>query len=127
MPQLSPSECSWNGRMSSITLTELLHARKAMRGLAYGLHSFPVRAIDGPVALLEVFSYDTCATRSHEHVERGTTAPGDEVIFSAPDRTRPLVVCSGGLRIAPLICVRTGYGLPAPQRARPRWWGNNPK
>jgi hypothetical protein len=34
-------------------------------------------------------------------VERGAAEPGEEIIFSAPYRARPLVLCTVGLRVAP--------------------------
>lgn len=80
---------------------EYLEDRKGIRGLPYGMHTLRVRAADGPVALLGVFTYDTRSNRSHERVERGAAEPGEEIVFSAPYRARPLVLCTGGLRIAP--------------------------
>jgi hypothetical protein len=78
-----------------------LENRRGVRGLPYGQHTLRVRAVGGTVALLGTFSYDTRANRSHERVERGNAEPGEELIFAAPFRARPVVVCTGGLRIQP--------------------------
>jgi hypothetical protein len=81
---------------------EFMENRKGVRGLPYGLHTLRVRAEGRPVALLGVFSYDTRPNRSHERVERGSAAPGEEVAFSAPFQARPVVLCTGGLRAMPV-------------------------
>lgn len=75
--------------------------RRGIRDLSYGQHTLRVRAVGGPVALLGAFSYDTRANRSHERTERGSAEPGEEVIFAAPFRARPVVLCTGGLRVQP--------------------------
>ena len=78
---------------------EFMEDRRGVRGLSYGMHALRVRAVDGPVGLLGVFSYDTRPNRTHERVERGSAEPGEEVVFTAPFRARPIVVCTGGLRV----------------------------
>lgn len=75
--------------------------RKALHGKGYGGHSIRITALGGPVALLGVFSYDLRSNRANERVERGAAFPGETVQFSAPYRTRPVVVCTGGLTAAP--------------------------
>ena len=95
---------------------EFMENRRGIRDLAYGLHTLRVRAVGGPVALLGVFSYDTRANRSHERVERGNAEPGEEVVFPAPFRARPIVRCSGGLQIQPdrIFPDRVRFGGSAP-------------
>lgn len=72
--------------------------RRGIRGLAYGWHRVQVKAGDKPVQLLGAFTYDTRANRQAERVERGRAFAGESIRFSAPFKTRPWVVCQGGLQ-----------------------------
>ena len=76
--------------------------RKGVLGLPWGLHRLTVTAVDGPVSLLGVFSYDTRSNREHERVLTGYAAPGETVLIAAPFAARPVVVCSGGLTVQPV-------------------------
>ena len=82
--------------------------RKGIRGLPYGMHRVRVTAVDGPVTLLGLFTYDTRPNRENERVLRGTAYPGETVTFSAAFKARPLVVCTGGLQAAPAAVASPG-------------------
>ncbi|MBL8828759.1 MAG: hypothetical protein JNM18_17400, partial [Planctomycetaceae bacterium] len=71
--------------------------RRGIGPLPYGMHSVRIRAVDGPVAVLGLFSYDTRANRTQERVLRGSAYPGETITFSTPFQTRPLVQVVGGL------------------------------
>ena len=73
--------------------------RKGTGPFPYGMHSIRITAVNGPVALLGVFSYDTRANRAAERLLRGTACPGESVSFCPPFKARPLVFCTGGLRV----------------------------
>ena len=76
-----------------------LENRKGVLDLGFGLHKVRLEAKEGSVAVLGVFTYDS---RSNLHSERRLTglASGGEILnFTLPFRTRPLVICSGGLSV----------------------------
>jgi len=73
--------------------------RKGILGLPFGVHSVRVEAVDGPVSLLGAFVYDSRSNRAAERRVAGRAAPGDTVALSPPFKARPLVVCSGGLKL----------------------------
>ncbi|NLF93263.1 MAG: hypothetical protein GX564_05185 [Oligosphaeraceae bacterium] len=77
-----------------------LENRRGIRNLGYGLHQIEVEALDGPVALLGAYSYDSRPNRSTERQYSGLASPGETVRFSRPFKTRPLVVCQGGLAVS---------------------------
>ena len=79
----------------------LLENRKATGQFPYGMHVLRITASDGPVALLGAFAYDTRSNRAHERVLRGTAGPGESVEFTQPFQARPVVFCTGGLRVEP--------------------------
>ncbi|MBU0608789.1 MAG: hypothetical protein KKI08_12955, partial [Armatimonadetes bacterium] len=72
--------------------------RKGLRNLGYGLHAVKIEAVEGPVAVLGLFAYDT---RSGEVGRRvtGTAVPGQTVRFTPPFKVRPLVLGYGGLAV----------------------------
>jgi hypothetical protein len=78
-----------------------LENRKGIRHLPYGQHWIRVKAEEGPVALLGLFSYDTRCNRSGERILRGTAYPGETVQFVPPFASRPFVLLTGGLRFTP--------------------------
>jgi hypothetical protein len=78
----------------------MLENRKGIGPLPYGLHSVRVAAINGPAALLGLFSYDTRSNRANERILRGTAHPGETVRFSPAFKAMPLVLCTGGLRVS---------------------------
>lgn len=75
-----------------------LENRKGIRGLTYGLHAIRITAVEKPVALLGIFSYDTRANRANERILRGTAYPGETISFTPPFAARPIVLCTGGLQ-----------------------------
>jgi hypothetical protein len=79
----------------------LMENRKATPSFPYGTHTLRVTAVNGPVALLGLFTYDTRSNRNHERVLRGTAYPGETLDFPQPFQARPLVLCTGGLAIPP--------------------------
>jgi len=81
--------------------THYLENRKGVRGLPWGLHTVEIRALDKPVSVLGLFTYDSRRNRRRERRLTGPARPGDTVRFSAPFRARPLVLCTGGLEVAP--------------------------
>jgi hypothetical protein len=74
-----------------------LENRRAVRGLAYGVHQVRIEATAGQVAVLGLFAYDSRASRDGERELTGLAAPGDVLRFTPPFRARPLVFCDGGL------------------------------
>ena len=75
--------------------------RKGIRGLPWGLHTVRIEAVDGPVTVLGLFTYDSRPNRQMEREQIGRAAPGRTVTFSAPYRTRPVVFCDGALAVRP--------------------------
>ncbi len=71
--------------------------RRGIGPLPYGTHTVRIQALDGSVAVLGLFSYDTRANRAQERVLRGTAYPGETILFSPPFKARPLVQAGGGL------------------------------
>jgi len=73
--------------------------RRGVLGLGFGLHRVRLRALDGSVAVLGLFAYDS---RPNRHLERrlaGMASGGETLTFTLPFRARPLVVCHGGLSV----------------------------
>jgi hypothetical protein len=77
----------------------LMENRKGVLGLAYGLHTVRLEAVDAPVTVLGVFSYDSRSNRAFERRVAGQAAPGETVTFSQAFKARPVVLCSGGIRV----------------------------
>jgi len=71
--------------------------RKGILGLAFGLHSIRIEAVEAPVPVLGVFTYDSRPNRASERRLIGRAAPGETLPFSLPFRARPVVFCHGGL------------------------------
>ncbi len=76
-----------------------LENRKGVLGLGYGLHSIRLEAVDKPVYVLGLFTYDSRSNHQAERRLRGFAAPGDKIGFSAPFQCRPLVFCQPPLAI----------------------------
>lgn len=74
-----------------------LENRKGILDLGYGRHRVTLEAIDAPVAVLGVFTYDSRPNRDSERRLTGMAAPAETVAITPPMRARPLVVCTGGL------------------------------
>ncbi|NUP98474.1 MAG: hypothetical protein HUU35_01330 [Armatimonadetes bacterium] len=73
--------------------------RKGIRNLPYGLHQVRLTAVEAPVAVLGVFSYDTRPNLANERVVRGQAVPGEALSFATPFAARPLVRTGGGLLV----------------------------
>ena len=73
--------------------------RRGILGLGYGLHRVRLEAVEGPVAVLGVFTYDARPNRASERRLAGHAVPGETVAFSPAFRARPLVLCHGGLAV----------------------------
>lgn len=82
--------------------------RKGILGLGFGLHAIRVEAVDGPVAVLGVFAYDSRSNRSAERRMIGAAAAGESIAFSVPFKARPVVVCHGGLKVKTEAVTTTG-------------------
>jgi len=79
---------------------EFMENRKGILALAYGLHRIRIEASEGPVNVLGVFTYDSRPNRAAERMEAGLASAGETLTFSRPFKTRPVVVCGGGLTVA---------------------------
>lgn len=77
-----------------------LENRRGVRDLPFGVHELEVEAVGGPVAILGAFSYDTRANRENESGLQGLAAPGDRIVFPAPFKAIPFVICTGGLEVS---------------------------
>ncbi len=73
--------------------------RRGILGLGFGLHRVRLRALDGPVAVLGLFTYDSRPNRDFERRLTGTAIPGETVTFTLAFKARPLVLCHGGLSV----------------------------
>ena len=75
--------------------------RKGILGLPYGLHAIQIEAINHPVSVLGIFTYDSRSNRRHERRLVGYAAAGETLTFSPPFAARPIVICHEGLRAKP--------------------------
>jgi hypothetical protein len=73
--------------------------RKGVLNLGFGLHRIKLVAEGSPVKVLGVFTYDSRSNRKFERRLVGIAAPGETVGFSLPFKTRPFVICTGGLKV----------------------------
>ena len=78
-----------------------LENRKGILNLGYGIHTVRLEAVGAPVTVLGLFSYDARANRSHERRLSGWASAGQVLTFSAPFKTRPIVMCQGALMVKP--------------------------
>jgi len=76
-----------------------LENRKGILGLGYGLHTVRLEAVDAPVAVLGVFTYDARSNRSAERSVTGMALPGETVLLTPAFHARPLVICHGDLEV----------------------------
>jgi hypothetical protein len=72
--------------------------RQGFRNLGYGLHAVRIEAVDGPVAVLGLFAYDTRSGQVGRRVT-GLAQPGETIRFTPPFKVRPLVLGYGGLAV----------------------------
>lgn len=76
-----------------------LENRKGILNLGYGLHTIRLQAKDAPVDVLSIFTYDSRSNLRNERRLSGLAVGGETLEFTRPFRTRPLVLCSGGLSV----------------------------
>jgi hypothetical protein len=58
-----------------------------------------LEAKGAPVALLGIFTYDSRSNLNSERRLTGLATGGEIVEFTSPFKTRPLVICTGGLSV----------------------------
>ena len=76
-----------------------LENRKGILNLGFGLHKVRLEAKEASVAVLGIFTYDSRSNRNSERRLTGLATGGEILEFTLPFRTRPLVICSGGLSV----------------------------
>ncbi len=74
--------------------------RRGLPHFRYGWHFVRVQAVDGPVAILGLFAYDT-RSGGHERRVVGYAYPGQTIRLTPPFSCRPFVICQGGLSVRP--------------------------
>ncbi len=72
--------------------------RRGILGLPFGLHTIRLEAVDRPVTVLGLFTYDSRSNRRHERRLVGYASAGETLRFSAPFAARPVVMCHEALR-----------------------------
>jgi hypothetical protein len=72
--------------------------RKGVLGLGFGLHRVRLEALEAPVAVLGVTTYDSRSNRASERRVIGRAAPGETVVFTPAFKAPPVVLCGAGLR-----------------------------
>lgn len=76
-----------------------LENRKGILNLGFGLHKVRLEAKEAPVSILGIFTYDSRSNLDSERRLAGLACGGEIVEFTLPFKTRPLVICSGGLSV----------------------------
>ena len=72
--------------------------RKGFEGIPFGVHTITVKAVKAPVTFMGVYSYDTRSNSAWQRIVRGSAADG-EFIFSPAFKARPVIHCSGTLKV----------------------------
>ena len=67
--------------------------------LGFGLHKVRLEAKEAPVAILGIFTYDSRSNQNFERRLVGLASGGEILNFTLPFKTRPLIICTGGLSI----------------------------
>jgi len=78
-----------------------LENRRGVLGLGYGLHRVRLEAVDAPVAILGIFTYDARPNRDAERRLTGLASPGDTIVLTPAFRARPLVIAHPPLAVRP--------------------------
>ncbi len=73
----------------------LMENRKGILNMPYGLHHVRIEAVDKPVAVLGVFTYDARSNRAAERRLAGQAVAGETITFSLPFKARPMVISHG--------------------------------
>lgn len=76
-----------------------LENRKGVLNLGFGLHKVRLEAKDAPVAVLGIFTYDSRPNRTFERRLTGLATGGEAIEFTLPFKSRPQVICTGGLTV----------------------------
>lgn len=95
--QLVKSQHCNQGFIDTDKRVNYLENRKGLLNLGFGLHKVRLQAKDAPVSVLSVFTYDSRSNLSSERRLAGLAVGGETVKFTSPFKTRPLIICSGGL------------------------------
>jgi len=77
-----------------------LENRKGILGLGFGLHRVRLEAVEAPVSVLGLFTYDSRPNLQFERRLTGRASAGETVAFSPPFRARPVVICHDGLSVS---------------------------
>ncbi len=78
-----------------------LENRRGVLGLGYGLHRVRLEAVDAPVAVLGVLTYDSRSNRDAERRLTGLASPGDTIHLTPAFGARPLVIAHPPLAVRP--------------------------
>lgn len=97
--QLMKSQPCNEGFIDTDGKVHYLENRKGILNLGFGLHNVRLSAKNAPVDVLSVFTYDSRSNLSAEQRLTGLAVGGETVEFSRPFKTRPIVICSGGLSV----------------------------
>jgi hypothetical protein len=97
--QLKSSQPSNIGFVDTDKKVNYLENRKGILNLGFGLHKVRLEAKGAPVTILGIFTYDSRPNLNSERRLSGLAAGGDVLEFTLPFRSRPLVICTGGLSV----------------------------
>jgi hypothetical protein len=87
------------GFIDSDNKVNYLENRKGILNLGFGMHKIRLEAKDAPVVVLGIFTYDSRSNLNSERRLSGLAVGGETLEFTLPFRSRPLVICSGGLSV----------------------------
>ena len=73
--------------------------RKGILNLGFGIHKVRLEAREAPVVILGIFTYDSRSNHNSERRLSGMATGGETVEFTLPFKSRPLVICTGGLTV----------------------------
>lgn len=76
-----------------------LENRRGILGLGYGLHRVRLVAVDAPVAVLGLFTYDARPHRDSERRLTGLASPGETLTLTPTFRARPVVIAHPPLSV----------------------------
>ena len=85
--------------LTPIRKTNFMENRKGILNLGFGLHKVRLEAKEAPVSVLGIFTYDSRSNLNSERRLVGLATGGEIMEFTLPFRSRPLVICSGGLSV----------------------------
>jgi hypothetical protein len=97
--RLRASQLTNIGFVDTDNKTNFLENRKGILNLGFGVHKVRLEARDAPVNVLGIFTYDSRSNLSSERRLSGLASGGEIIEFTLPFKSRPLVICSGGLSV----------------------------